>query len=97
MEHADTTKYSPRFDFRSPVTHSSSRNSALSTSERISVTGKRLRLTQAQAASKKGLCRTWIAKIESCEVGLDLLGFVKLCGVYGIRASEMIGIMGKAP
>ena len=46
-----------------------------------------------------GLCRTWGAKIESCKLGLDLLGFVRLCGVYGLRAGELIRMMenGKAP
>ena len=37
-----------------------------------------------------GLCRTWIAKIECCELRLDLLHFVRLCRVYGLRASEGI-------
>jgi len=66
---------------------------------RLKDTRKRLRLTQAQAAVRMGLCRTWVAKIESCEVGLDLLGFVRLCGVYGLRAEDVIRMMeeGKAP
>jgi hypothetical protein len=52
---------------------------------------------QAEVARKKGLCRTWMAKVECCEIGLDVVGLVKLCGVYGLRAADVIGVMGKAP
>ena len=52
-----------------------------------------LGLSQAQVARRLGLCRTWVAKIECCELRLDLLHFVKLCRLYGLRASEVIGGM----
>ena len=54
---------------------------------------KKLGLTQAEVAGKLGLCRTWVAKIECCELGLDLLGLVKICRVYGLRARDVIGGM----
>jgi len=47
-------------------------------------------LTQADVASRMGRCRTWVAKIEACELEcgiMDLLGF---CKVYGLRARDVI-------
>ena len=50
-------------------------------------------MTQAEVAGKLGLCRTWVAKIEGCELALDLLGLVRICRVYGIEAKDAIGMM----
>jgi transcriptional regulator with XRE-family HTH domain len=54
---------------------------------------KKLGLTQAEVASKMAVNRTWVAKVEGCELRLDLLHFVRLCQVYGLRARELIGEM----
>jgi len=47
-------------------------------------------LTQAEVANRFGRCRTWVAKIEACELEcgiMDLLGF---CRMYGLRARDVI-------
>lgn len=58
-------------------------------------TRKKLGLSQAAVAVQLGLCRTWVAKVEACELGLDLLHLVKLCRVYGLKARDMIGMLGE--
>ena len=45
----------------------------------LKATRKEQGLTQAEVAARLGVCRTWVSKIESCEVGLDLLGVIRLC------------------
>jgi transcriptional regulator with XRE-family HTH domain len=47
-------------------------------------------LSQEDVARQLGVCRTWVTKVETNELGLDLLGLVKLCRVYGLRAGELI-------
>ena len=54
---------------------------------------KGLGLTQQEVADRLGAGRTWVAKIEMCELRLDLLQFVRLCRVYGLKAREVIGVM----
>ena len=54
--------------------------------------GKKLGLTQAGAAGRLGLCRTWVATIEGGELRLDLLHFVNLSGAYGLRARDVIHV-----
>jgi predicted transcriptional regulator len=54
---------------------------------------KKLGLTQAEVASKMAVNRTWVAKIEGCELRLDLLHFVRLCAVYRLRAAKVIAAM----
>lgn len=53
---------------------------------------RRLRsgMTQQNAAAKIGLSRHWIRKIEKCELRLDVLHFVLLCRVVGVRAEKML-------
>ena len=47
-------------------------------------------LSQEDVARQLGVCRTWVTKVEANELGLDLLGLVGLCRVYGLRAGELI-------
>ena len=54
-------------------------------------------LTQAAVAGRTGHCRTWVAKIESCELECGLLDLIGFCRVYGLEVKEVIGIMEKAP
>lgn len=53
-------------------------------------------LTQAEVAARLGVCRTWVSKVESCEVGLDLLGVIRLCRVYGLKTATAVEVMEKA-
>jgi transcriptional regulator with XRE-family HTH domain len=56
-------------------------------------TRKRLGLTQAEVACRMNLGRTWVVKVEACEIGLDLLHLVQMCRVYGLKAQDMIELM----
>ena len=57
--------------------------------------GKYLR--QADAARKLNRSRKWLGKIESYDLRLDVLCFVRLCNVYGIKASRLIREMEEEP
>ena len=50
----------------------------------------RCNMTQAAVAKQLGRQRTWVGKVESCEVRLDIVQFVELCRAYGISASRFI-------
>ena len=54
-------------------------------------------LTQANVARKMGRCRTWVAKIESCELECGLLDLIRFCRVYELEIREVIELMEKAP
>ena len=54
---------------------------------------KNLGMTQAEVAGKTGRGRTWVAKIECCELRLDVLHLVKLCRVYKLKARDVVGRM----
>ncbi len=60
---------------------------------RLKDTRKRLGLTQSEVANRVGLGRTWVVKVESCEIGLDLLHLVQLSRVCGLKARDMIELM----
>ena len=51
---------------------------------------KKAGLTQANVADKMGVNRTWVAKVEGCELRLDLLHFVMLCQLYRVQARDII-------
>lgn len=61
----------------------------------LMATRKMLGMTQGQVAGHLGVGRSWVSKVETCELALDLLYLVKLCRVYGLRARGMIELMGK--
>lgn len=50
----------------------------------------RRRLRQEDVAIKLGVTRTWVAKVEMCEICLDILQMVHLAHVYGLRAYELV-------
>lgn len=56
----------------------------------LRTTRKALGLTQADVAAKLGVCGTWVAKVEACELRLDLLRFTRLCHVYGLHPPDML-------
>ena len=49
-----------------------------------------MRLSQAQVCKSMRVCATWLSKVEQCELRLDVLCFVRLCQVYGIKAGKAI-------
>lgn len=50
-------------------------------------------INQQQAGALMQKSRHWIAKIEMCELRLDVLHFVKLCRAYHLKASDLIKSM----
>ena len=46
--------------------------------------------SQAQAAKVVGGSRTWIGKIERCELRLDVIQLMHLCHHYGIGLQRLI-------
>ena len=54
-------------------------------------------LTQVEAGRRVCMSRNWIAKIEICELRLDVLHFVRLCRAYKLKASNLIKDMEEEP
>jgi transcriptional regulator with XRE-family HTH domain len=50
-------------------------------------------LTQSEVAARMGRCRTWVAKIESCELECGILDLMGFCRVYGLDVRDVIGSM----
>ncbi|MBN1676794.1 MAG: helix-turn-helix transcriptional regulator [Kiritimatiellae bacterium] len=50
---------------------------------------RRSGLTQAQVAQKMGWAKSTLSKIETRERRLDLLETYDLCGLYGIRLTDL--------
>jgi transcriptional regulator with XRE-family HTH domain len=46
-------------------------------------------LKQADVGDRLGMSDDWVGKIEKGEVRLDLLHFVLLCRVYGVKTDEL--------
>jgi transcriptional regulator with XRE-family HTH domain len=57
----------------------------------ISDTRKRQGLTQSELGQQMRLSRQTIQKIESCEVRLDLVRYVALCRILGLKAGPLLG------
>ena len=53
--------------------------------------------TQAQAAKVAGKSRTWIGKIERCELRLDVIQLMHLCHHYGIGLQRLIRRLEEEP
>lgn len=49
-----------------------------------------LGMTQHEAASKIGMSRHWLSKVERREVRLDIFHFVRFCQVCGVRPERML-------
>lgn len=54
-------------------------------------------LTQAAVGQLIGQGRNWVHKIETCEVRLDVLQFVRLCRVYDLKAHDLVRRLSEAP
>jgi len=52
-------------------------------------------LRQVDAAKQLHRSRKWLGKIESHDLRLDVLCYVRLCKAYGIKASRLISEMEK--
>ena len=54
-------------------------------------------LRQVDVATRLERTRKWLGKIETHDLRLDVLCFVRLCQVYGIKASRLIRDMEEEP
>jgi len=48
-------------------------------------------MRQEDVGRRLHVTRHWVSKVESCQLRLDLVQFVRLCRVYGVRASDLLG------
>lgn len=51
---------------------------------------RRRRLTQTEAARAVKKARTWVSKVELCEIKPDVLHLVRLCRAYGLDAHRLV-------
>lgn len=54
-------------------------------------------LTKVAVGRRVCMSRNWVAKIEMCELRLDVLHFVRLCRAYHLKASNLIKDMEEEP
>ena len=54
-------------------------------------------LRQVDAAARLGRSRKWLGKIETHDLRLDVLCYVRLCQAYGIKASRLIRELEEEP
>jgi len=57
----------------------------------ICATRKGRGLTQAELGRRIGVSRLVIQKIEACQAKLDLVRYVALCRILGLRAGRLLG------
>jgi transcriptional regulator with XRE-family HTH domain len=50
--------------------------------------GKHLR--QEDVARELGTTRTWVSKIEHCDVRMDVLQFMAMASLYGLDCGELL-------
>jgi len=50
-------------------------------------------MTQSELGRRMRLSRQTVQKIESCEVRLDLIRYVTLCRILGLKAGRLLGQM----
>ena len=48
-------------------------------------------MTQSELGRRMRLSRQTVQKIESCEVRLDLVRYVTLCRILGLKAGQLLG------
>lgn len=58
--------------------------------ETLRDTRRRQGLRQEDVAGRIGVGRSWVSKVESCEVRMDICQFVALCRVLTVDASRLV-------
>ena len=51
---------------------------------------RELGLTQAAAARRISVGRTWLTRVEMCEIRLDVLQLCRICRSYGLSAPSIV-------
>jgi transcriptional regulator with XRE-family HTH domain len=46
--------------------------------------------TQSHAAHVIGCSRSWLGKVERCELRLDVIQFIHICRTYGISTTKLL-------
>lgn len=57
--------------------------------ERLKRTRKHRQLTQDHVARQLGFSRTWLSRVECCELKIDVLHLIRLCQAVRLSASEL--------
>ena len=55
---------------------------------------KRRGLRQVDVAKKLGVSRTWVSKMETCELRVDILQLTQLCRVCELRIADVVRKLG---
>jgi transcriptional regulator with XRE-family HTH domain len=50
-------------------------------------------LRQEDVAARLGVKRTWLSKVETHEIRLDVVQLIRLARVYGIRAYKLVKVI----
>ena len=58
--------------------------------DRLRSARKQAGITQAEASLRLGATRSWVGKIETCELRLDVHGLARLARVYGVDAGRLV-------
>ena len=58
--------------------------------DQLKAARKRLCLTQTQAGKLVGKSRTWLSKVETFEVRLDMLCFIRLCRALKLDSIRLV-------
>lgn len=53
-------------------------------------TRRGLGLSRKQVAARLGVYWTWVAKVETCEIGLNIIGLLNLCRIYDLDPAQLI-------
>ncbi len=51
---------------------------------------RKLGLSQHQAAQRLAVGRTWLTRVEQCEIRLDVIQAIRICRVYGLSAPTLV-------
>ena len=54
-------------------------------------------MSQREVGHRLQVARSWVGKIENCDLRLDLLQLVRLCHLYGLKASRLLEEMEECP
>ena len=51
---------------------------------------RQLRLHQEDVARTLGVARSWVGKVEQCDLRLDVVQLSRLCRCYGLKAWRLV-------
>ena len=58
--------------------------------DRLRTARSQVGITQREASSRLDVARSWVGKIETCELRLDVLGLARLACLYDVDAGHLV-------